>query len=114
LDIGAVELMEEGSKQILFESIIYNFTCHFPLTKCNLLVKFSSVSLPNSKKLRENLIQKHARIPIACADSVIDEIENYLTLNVSCDDDSSKNTCPHLESFPQIVLAIPSIFTSNE
>jgi hypothetical protein len=89
------------------------------LMKRNLSVEFSHVSTPNLKKLRENLIQKHAPTPVSNADPVVDEIQNYLKLDVGCDDvfkfwQTSSNTYPHLRSLAQIVLAIPATSIPSE
>jgi len=40
----------------------------------------------NSNELRKSLIQKHILPPVSNTDPVLDEIENDLKLDVSCDD----------------------------
>ncbi|CAF3833892.1 unnamed protein product, partial [Rotaria sp. Silwood1] len=55
------------------------------------------------KKLKENLIQKHKPPSTSDFDPILDEIQNYLQLDISCDDvlkfwQSSGNAFPHLLS----------------
>jgi len=75
--------------------------------------------MQNLKKLRENLIQKHMPTPVCSADPIVDEIGNYLKLDVGCDDvlrfwQSSADTFPHLFNLARIVLAIPATSTPSE
>ena len=54
--------------------------------KRNLSLEYSHSSVRNLRQLWENLIQKHAPIPVSTLDPIVDEIENYLKLDFTCDD----------------------------
>lgn len=89
------------------------------LMKRNLSIEYSNESVQNIKTLRENLIQKHTPVPMSNVDPIINEIENYLKLDVNCDDvlrfwQVSGDTYPHLKSLARIVLAIPATSTPSE
>jgi hypothetical protein len=89
------------------------------LMKRNLSVEYSNESAQNLKKLRENLIQKHSPMPVCDVDPISDEIENYLKLDINCDDvlrfwQSSGDTFPHLRNLAGIVLALPATSTPSE
>lgn len=89
------------------------------LMKCNLSIDYSSETVHNIKKIRDNLIQKHTPISLPNVDPVIHEIENYLKLEVKCDDvlqfwHLSGSTYPHLKTLAQIFLAIPATSTPSE
>lgn len=73
----------------------------------------------NVKKIRETLIQKHTSIPKAAVDPTIDEIEQYLKLDIVCDDvlrfwQGSGETFPQLSALARVVLAVPSTSTPSE
>jgi hypothetical protein len=92
-----------------------------PSLKRRLPVESSSASedRQGTKKIRENLIQKHSTAPKTAADSIIIEIENYLKLDVDCDDvlrfwQTSCDKFPHLAGLARIVLAVPSTSTPSE
>lgn len=54
--------------------------------KRNLSIDCVSEPTRNMKKLRENLLQKHTPLPTTSDDPIKIEIENYLKLDVVCDD----------------------------
>jgi hypothetical protein len=90
-----------------------------PLLKRHLSIECLNTPTGSLKKIRENLIQKHAPIPVVSSDPITDEIEDYLKLDVSCDDvlqfwRSSKDTFPHLKRLSQVILAIPATSTPSE
>jgi hypothetical protein len=90
-----------------------------PLLKRHLSIEYLNTPVSNLKKLRENLIHKHTPTPVSSADPIVDEVENYLKLDISCDDvlqfwKSSNNTFPHLKRLAEIVLAIPATSTPSE
>ncbi|CAF3381668.1 unnamed protein product [Rotaria socialis] len=73
----------------------------------------------NLKKLKENLIQKHKPTLSSGIDHTLNEIQNYLQLDIHCDDvlqfwQSSGDAYPHLKSLAQIILAIPATSTPSE
>jgi hypothetical protein len=89
------------------------------LLKRHLSVEHSKGPVQNIKKLRENLIQKHTSVQVSSVDPITNEIENYLKLDVNCDDvlrfwQLSGDTYPHLKRLAQIVLAIPATSTPSE
>ncbi|CAF4063525.1 unnamed protein product [Rotaria sordida] len=62
---------------------------------------------------------KHKPPSTSGFDHILDEIQNYLQLDISCDDvlqfwRSSGNAFPHLKRLAQIVLAVPATSTSSE
>ncbi|CAF1526944.1 unnamed protein product [Rotaria magnacalcarata] len=73
----------------------------------------------NLKKLKENLIQKHKPTPSSAIDHTLNEIQNYLQLDIHCGDvlqfwQSSGDAYPHLKRLAQIILAIPATSTPSE
>ncbi|CAF1531985.1 unnamed protein product [Rotaria sordida] len=87
--------------------------------KCNLSVESLNSPVKHLKKLKENLIQKHKPPSTSGFDPILDEIQNYLQLDISYDDvlqfwRSSGNAFPHLKRLAQIVLAVPATSTPSE
>ncbi|CAF3611898.1 unnamed protein product [Rotaria sp. Silwood1] len=87
--------------------------------KRNLSVESLNSPVKNLKKLKENLIQKHKPPSTSSFDPILDEIQNYLQLDISCDDvlqfwRSSGNAFPHIKRLAQIVLAVPATSTPSE
>lgn len=71
------------------------------------------------KKIRENLIHKHSASIETTVDSVAVEIENYLKIDLVCDDvlrfwQTSNEKFPRLAALARIVLAIPCTSTPSE
>lgn len=87
--------------------------------KRSLSIETLNPPVKNLKKLRESLILKHKPTSMLDVDRVADEIQNYLKLDINCDDvlqfwQSSGSTFPNLRSLAQIVLAIPATSTPSE
>ncbi|CAF3328276.1 unnamed protein product [Rotaria sp. Silwood2] len=87
--------------------------------KRKLSVESLNSPVKNLKKLRVNLIQKHKPTSTSNFDHILNEIQNYLQLDVNCDDvlqswQSSGDAYPHLKNLAQIVLAIPATSTPSE
>ncbi|CAF1486575.1 unnamed protein product [Rotaria sordida] len=87
--------------------------------KRNLSVESLYSPVKHLKKLKENLIQKHKPPSTSGLDPIVDEIQNYLQLDISCDDvlqfwQSSGNAFTHLKRLAQIVLAVPATSTPSE
>ena len=84
--------------------------------KRNLSVEYICKSATRMKKLRENLIQKHTPASVISIDPIAAEIDDYLKLNVVCDDvlEFWRSSFYHLKRLAQIVLAMPVTSTSSE
>ena len=90
-----------------------------PRMKRNLSLEYMCESATHMKKLRKNLIQKHTPAPVISIDPIAAEIDNYLKLDVVCDDvlefwRSSDDKFYHLKRLAQIVLAITVTSISSE
>ncbi|CAF1143369.1 unnamed protein product [Didymodactylos carnosus] len=71
------------------------------------------------KRMREELIEKHSVCPKVTADALTTEIENYLNLDIVCDDvlrfwRISTDRFSHLSALARIILAVPSTSTPSE
>ena len=92
-----------------------------PSLKRRLPLESSSVSGDNRtiKKIREDLIDKHSTSTRATVDTLVVEIENYLKVDIVCDDvlgfwRISSSKFPRLAALARIVLAIPCTSTPSE
>ncbi|UJR06758.1 hypothetical protein I4U23_011045 [Adineta vaga] len=94
-------------------------TTLYSLLKRNLSIECLKTSISKLKKVRGNVIHKHLLIPVSSVDSIVNKIENYLKLNVTCDDlfqvwKSLYDTYSHLKCLAQIILAIPATSSPSE